>query len=67
MQLGRKLTYLKQQIESVLRHDDEPLAVRRAVAAEAQAHLARELEAAEGREAARVVAALADDTGDKGE
>lgn len=60
MKIGRKLTYAKQHVESILRHDDEPLAARRAAAEALRAHLDAELKIAEEREAAKVKSALED-------
>lgn len=54
MTLGKKLEYARQHVRSILRHDDEPVALRRAAAEALTKEIAAELAAAEGREARRV-------------
>lgn len=60
MKLGRKLTYAKQAVESILRHDDESIDARREAARLLTGHVAAELKAAEERHAATVKVALTD-------
>jgi hypothetical protein len=61
MKLGRKLTYARQHIESILRHDAEPIEARREAARLLTEHVTAELAAAEERHAEQVAQALADD------
>lgn len=61
MHLGRKITYAKQHIESVSRHDDAPFVDRKLALEQLKAHLDAELKAAEEREQERAKRALKDD------
>lgn len=58
MTLGKKLAYAKQHIQSIIRHDDEPLAARRKAAEQLTKFIAAEVAEAERREAVAVAKAL---------
>lgn len=50
MNLREKLAYARAHVESILRHDDEPLEAREAAAAELIRHVEAEFASAKGRE-----------------
>lgn len=58
MNLGKKWQYAKQHIESIMRHDDEPLAAREALAKRITQCVEDELAAAKTREATAIEDAL---------
>lgn len=60
MQLGRKITYAKQNINSISRHDDAPFVDRKLAIEQLKEHLDAELKAAAEREESRAKDALKD-------
>lgn len=62
MNLGRKITLAKQAIDSILKHDDEPVAARVEAAEILSSHIAAELAGAQVRENAHIAEELEDPT-----
>lgn len=58
MKLGNKVRIAKQAIDSLLKHDDEPVAGREVAAQQLIEHIETELAAAQKREQVRIAASL---------
>lgn len=55
MNLTEKMAYAKQHVESILRHDDEPIEDRAQAAAALKQHIDAELSAAQKRETPKLI------------